>query len=115
MSLRKEVKTAVEEGRLNDVEKMIAEDKRAIRHALGHTYHPDDEIRATACRAIGLAGRYHKKLVKSVVRNLVWAMNEESGANALAAPQVIVAIAEETPELLLPMVPDLCRLAADEG
>jgi predicted short-subunit dehydrogenase-like oxidoreductase (DUF2520 family) len=50
-----------------------------------------------------------------VIRRLVWAMNDESGTNALTAPEVLQAVAAERPELLLPVVPDLVRLAADEG
>ena len=42
-------------------------------------------------------------------------MNDESGTHSLTAPGVIRAVAEESPELLLPVVPDLTRLAADEG
>jgi hypothetical protein len=42
-------------------------------------------------------------------------MNDESGTNACTAPAVISAIADERPELLLPMIPDLVRLAGDEA
>ena len=67
------------------------------------------------CRAIGRAGHHHPITVQQVVRRLVWAMNDESGTNALTAPEVVRAVADQTPELLLPLVPDLSRLAADEG
>jgi len=115
VSLRRQVKEAVEEGNLAMVEELMVGDRRAVRHVLGHTYRPDEDVRRHACRAIALAGRHYKKLVRGIIRRLVWAMNEESATNALTAPQVIEAIAEEDPELLLPMVPDLCRLAADDG
>ena len=42
-------------------------------------------------------------------------MNDESATNALTAPEVLEAIAAENPELLLPVVPDMTRLAADPG
>jgi hypothetical protein len=42
-------------------------------------------------------------------------MNDEAATNALTAPEVLQAIADVCPELLLPMVPDLTRLAADPG
>lgn len=71
-------------------------------------------MRRRAARAIAVAGRYHPQAVKNVVRRFVWAMNDESGTNAGTAPEVLQAIADEQPELLLPMVPDLIRLAADE-
>jgi hypothetical protein len=42
-------------------------------------------------------------------------MNDESATNALTAPEVLFAVANEKPEMLLPMVPDMTRLAADPG
>jgi hypothetical protein len=79
------------------------------------SYHTDPEISKTAVRGIALAARYHPELVLNVVRRLVWAMNDESATNALSAPAVLLAIANEKPELLLPVVPDLTRLAGDPG
>jgi hypothetical protein len=79
------------------------------------SYHADPEIRKTAIRGVALAARHHPKLVQDIVRRLVWAMNDESATNALTAPQVLQALADEKPELLLPVVPDLTRLAADPG
>jgi hypothetical protein len=79
------------------------------------SYHSDAEIRRTAARGVALAARHHPKLVQGVVRRLVWAMNDEAATNALTAPEVLQAIANEKPEILLPMVPDLARLASDPG
>ena len=115
MRLKEQVQRAVEEGRLDDLDQIVAGDVRAVRFLVGMTYRPDAKIRAFAAQAIARASRHHRKAVAEVVRRLVWAMNEESGGNSLTAPAVIRAIAEEQPDLLLPMVPDLARLAADEG
>lgn len=118
MSLRDEVKHAIEEGetgRFRAMEELVAEEPRAVRHLLGMTYHPESAKRNAAARGLALASRYHPKLVQEVVRRLVWAMNDESGTNALTAPEVIRAVAQEEPHLLLPVVPDLIRLAADPG
>lgn len=118
LSLRKLVNTAIEHGQTGDfviMEQMVAEEPRAIRHLLGLTYHPEPRTRETAAKGLALASRYHPKLVQEVMKRLVWAMNDESGTNALTAPEVIQAIAEEEPALLIPLVPDLTRLAADPG
>ncbi len=115
MRLKETVQQAVVNGRLDDLDRIVAGDVRAIRFLLGMTYRIDETIRKTAGRAIARASAHHPKAIAELVRRLVWAMNDESGANALTAPAVILAIAEEKPELLLPMVPDLTRLAADEG
>lgn len=113
--LRSEVEQLVVRGELEKLDALISENPRAIRYLLGLSYRPDDKIRKAAARGIALAGKHHPGLVQNVIRRLVWAMNEESGANALTAPVVLQAIAEERPELLLPMVPDIIRLAGDNA
>jgi hypothetical protein len=118
VSLRDQVRHAIEQGQsgqLEAMEELVAEEPRAVRHLLGMTYHPESAKRNVAARGLALASRYHPKLVQEVVRRLVWAMNDESGTNALTAPEVIQAIAEEEPKLLVPLVPDLTRLAGDPG
>ena len=115
MNLRQQVEQAVESGDWKEMESLVADNPRTVRFLLGMTYQDDAQRRQRAARAIALAGRYHKKLVQNVVRRLVWAMNDESGTNAQTAPEVLEAIAKERPELLLPFVADLTRLAADGG
>jgi hypothetical protein len=116
--LRNQVKLAIAQGQAGQfslIQKLVAEEPRAVRHLLGLTYHPDSKKREVATKGLVLASRYHPKLVQEVLRRLIWAMNDESGTNALTAPEVIQAIAAEEPELLLPLVPDLTRLTADPG
>jgi hypothetical protein len=115
VSLRALTRTAVEERRLDQLDDLVKREPRAVRYLVALTYQPDAAVRETACRGIGFAARYHTRLVQKVIRRLVWAMNDESGTHAVTAPAVLLAIAEERPELLLPMVPDLIRLTADEG
>jgi hypothetical protein len=116
VSLRSRIHEAVRGGLANgELEELVENDPRTIRYLLGMSYNADPEIRETATRGIALAARHHPKRVQEVVRRLIWAMNDESATNALTAPEVLEAIADEIPELLLPMVPDLSRLAADPG
>jgi hypothetical protein len=114
MSLRAEVRELVERGDLVAIEKLVASNLRAVRHLLALTYHADEDVRRVAARGVAISSRHHPKLVKAIVRRLVWAMNDESGTNALTAPAVVLAIARERAELLVPMVPDLIRLAGEE-
>lgn len=103
------------QGSFEGIENLVAQEPRAIRYLLGMTYHSDDERRRVAAEGIAIASRHHPKQVKAVVRRLIWAMNDESGTNALTAPDVLLAIARVRPEILLPAVPDMTRLASDEG
>ena len=103
------------QGNFEAIENIVSQEPRSIRYLLGMTYHSDEAKRRTAGKAIAIASQYHPKMVKAVVRRLIWAMNDESGTNALTAPDVLIEIARVRPEILVPAVPDMTRLATDEG
>jgi hypothetical protein len=109
------IRAAATAERIDELDQLIARDAGSVRHLVALSYQPDATLRRVAGRGLGVAGRYHPRLVQNVIRRLVWAMNDESGTNAVTAPEVLRAIAEQEPELLLPMVPDLVRLSADPG
>ncbi len=115
MSVREEVVEAVRQRRFDDLEAMVAANSRAIRYLVSLTYQDDVELRRAAARGLALASRHHPRLLGEVVRRLAWAMNDESGTHAVFAPGVLCVIAEECPEILLPVVPDLMRLSGDPG
>lgn len=115
MSFRADVRSAVSEGRFDDLDKLIVDDRRVVRHLVGLSYSADPETAGNAARGIGMAAVHHPGMVEAVIRRLIWAMNDESGTNALSAPAVFEAIAEANPELLLPVVPDMTRLSSDPG
>lgn len=113
MTLRTRILEAVQEGRLDDLEETISKEPRAVRYLVGLIYRPDKDLQKIAAQGIALASRYHPKLVKSVAQRLVWAMKGDSGHNATAAPEVLYAISQERPDLLLPVLADLVHLGAD--
>lgn len=113
--LRKQLAQLIRAGDEAALDALIAEHSATVRYLLGMTYQDEEVLAAGACRGLAIATRHHAKLVEQIIRRLVWAMNDESGTNALSAPRALLAIAEESPELLLPLVPDLARLSADEG
>lgn len=115
MSVREQVAEAVRSRRFDDLASFVASEKRALRHLVALTYRPEPAVREAASRGLALASRHHPKLVLEVARRLVWSMNDESGTNAVTAPEVLRAIAEESPELLVPLVPSLLALTADPG
>jgi hypothetical protein len=109
------LRAAVERNDLAEVERLVAADRRLVRSLLGLTYSADPAVRETAADGIARAAEHHPALVTEVLRRLIWAMNDESGTNAVHAPLVIRRIAETVPRLLVGMVPDLLRLTADPG
>lgn len=113
MTLRERVAETVRQRRFDELDELLAGDRRALRFVVALTYQSDAEIVDAAARAIARAASKHGRQVGEIVRRMVWAMNEESGTHAVNAPAVLRAIAETTPRLLLPSVPDLMRLSAD--
>ncbi len=115
MNLREQVNAAVLGANFDQLEDLIAKETKVIRYLMGMSYQPEDNIAETAAKAIGLAARHHPKLIKKILRRLVWAMDEQSGTNSYSAPLVLQAIARERPEFLLPIVPDLAVFAIPPG
>lgn len=114
-ALRDQIRQAANSGDLKALEQILADEPRAVRHLVTLTHQSDDSLREIACKGVGLAAKHHPELIESVIRRLIWSMNEESGANGLTAPQVLEAIARQQPELILPVVPDMVRLSADDN
>jgi len=115
LNVRERVAEAVRESRFDDIAALVSSEKGALRYLVALTYRPEPEVRAVAARGVALASRHHPQLVQEVARRLVWSMNDESGTYAVTAPEVLRAIAEESPGLLLPLVPSLLGLTADPG
>lgn len=113
MRVRERVVETVRQRRFDELALIVAENRGAVRALVGMTYDADPETRQLAARGLALAARHHPALVGEVVRRLVWAMNDESGTNAQFAPETLRAIAEERPEVLVEVLPDLMRLSVD--
>ena len=115
MSLRERVQKVIETGAEDEVEKLVASDSRSVRYFLGLSYRPEHESRGLAARAMAAAARHHPDLSQEMIRRLIWAMNDDSGTNALSATEVVQAVADERPELLIPLMADIIRLSLDDG
>jgi hypothetical protein len=113
VSARDRVIDAVRNGRASELEELIARDRRAVRYLVSLAYRDDDDLRNGAAEGLAIAARHHPKMVQEVVRRLIWAMNDESGTNAVTAPQLLRKLAQTSPGLLVPFVPDLLRLTSD--
>lgn len=111
MKLRDRLKAAVKDRDAKELEAAVAESPRCLRHLMGMTYDADSEVRAFAARGIAMAARYHPKKVKEQVERLVWSMDNRANTNAVGAPDVLLAIARETPDMLVPLVAELALLA----
>lgn len=115
MNLRERVQSAVAENDLSKLEEIVKKEPRAVRYLMGLMYELDDSVRKIAATGIALSAKHHPKLAKNVINRLIWAMNNDAGANSVYAPEVLKAIANVKPEFLLPVVPDLVRSSADSS
>jgi hypothetical protein len=115
VSVRAAIMEAIARRDLAMLEEVVAGDRRSLRHLVGLIYQPEPEVQRLAARGVALAASHHPVQVEEVIRRLIWAMNDESCTNAAGAPEVLRALAEECPRLLVPMIPDLLRLSADPG
>jgi hypothetical protein len=113
LRLRDRILKAVSEGDLEAIEVIVTDEPRSVRYLVGLMYRPDENIRKIGARGIALASRKHPRVVKKIILRLIWAMNEESCTFIPTAPEVLRAIADEKPELLVPVAPDIVRLCKD--
>ena len=113
MSLRNRVLEAVSTGDLATVEALVKDERRAVRHLVSLLYRPEEDLRRIGARGIAVASRYHPKIVKEIIERIVWSMTNESNTYFPTGPEVLSAIADESPEMLLPVAQDLIRLSSD--
>jgi hypothetical protein len=115
VSLRDDLRQAVQAGDLDAIEGIVAAEKKTIRYLVGMVYGGDTETRKIVSRGLALAARHHPKMVEQVLIRLVWAMDGKSGTNAQVVPEVLREIAAEKPELLVPILPELGRLVVGDA
>ncbi len=108
-----QLKQAVQAGRFDEVEAIVSKEPKMVRHFMGLMYSLDEAVQRNCAQALVLASKHHPKLVKRVIKNLVWAMDQRSGTFAPTAPKMLIAIADKQPELLTPVMGELVRLAGD--
>ena len=115
MNTRTRIRDAVAEKNLETIEEIVKKEPRAVRYLMGLMYELDDSVRKIAAEGIALSSKHHPKLAKNVINRLIWAMNNDAGANSPFAPEVLKAIAGVKPELLLPVVSDIVRCSTDSS
>lgn len=115
MGLKETVMELLARGRTDELGRLVAEDRRAVRHLVGRLWDPDPGIRRAAARALGEAGAHHPDLGKAVVRRLLWALNDESGADGRDGLLGLGWIGRFSPGLVEPHVEALVELGWDDG
>ncbi len=115
MGLKERVMELLSAGCGDELAGLVAENPRAVRHLVGRLWDPDPGIRNAAARALGEAGARHPELGSDVVRRLLWALNDESGADGRPGLLGLGWLGRVSPDLLEPHVPALVSMAWDRG
>ena len=98
-----------------DLERLVRDEPRAVRHLLGRLWDPDDSIRHRAAGGLGAAAAAHPELGVELARRLMWALNDESATNGVYGLPALGEIGFRAPEVIAPFVGPLASLAWDEG
>jgi len=115
MSLSKEIRELLQQGREDAVVELATANPRALRPLVGRLWDPDGEIRLRAARAVGHAATTHPDLGLEVIRRLMWALNDESGTHGVYGIRALGEIGRRDPDLIAPYVSALVSMAVDSG
>ncbi len=91
---------------------------RTLRYLRGRLSSTDKALKSKAIRSLGIVvgadGLMQQERVRELLRNLFWAMNDESSAVPFGVPEGIGEILAVRPELQAEFLPMLCSLAYQE-
>jgi HEAT repeat protein len=115
MSLRREVRELLRQGREDAVSALATAEPKALPPLMGRLWDPDAQIRKRAARAVGRTVAARPELGTEIIRRLMWALNDESATHGVYGIPALGEIGRRAPAVLAPFVPSLVTLAADPG
>ena len=115
MRLKDEVMELLRQGSESALAELVAADRRAVRLLMARLWDTDEVIRRRAARAIGRAAAVHADLGTSLIRRLMWALNDESATNGVHGLAALGEIGRQAPERLAPFLASLASMACDDG
>jgi hypothetical protein len=115
MGLRELVMELLQSADSSRLERLAANEPRAVRHLVGRLWDPDRRVRQLAAAAVGAAAAVHRELGHDVLKRLVWALNDESATNGIYGLAAIGEIGARDPELARDFLGPVASLARDAG
>ena len=115
MGLKGRVMELLRVGDEQALDTLVADEPRAIRFLVGRLWDPDVETRRRSARAIGVAAASHPEIGIEIMRQMMWALNDESAMNGLYGIPALAEIGVRCPELIAPFVAPLASLVWDDG
>jgi HEAT repeat protein len=115
MRLKEAVMELLHQGDAEGLERMVGENPAAIRFLRGRLWDADPEIRSRAAIALGAAGAAHPDLGRELLRQALWALNDESAMNGKYMLPAIGEVGRQSPDLVEPFVGPMTSYLWDEG
>ena len=97
------------------LERLAAEEPRALRPLVGRLWDEDRARRRLAARALAAGAAAHPGLGTEIVRRLLWALNDEAATNGVYGVAALGEIGARCPQLIAPFVGPLASWARDDG
>ena len=87
------------QGDSEGLERMVGDSPVAVRFLQGRLWDADPEIRSEAATALGAAAAAHPDLGRELLRQALWALNDESATNGAPMLPAIGEIGRRAPDL----------------
>jgi len=115
MGLKGKVMELLRTGDAAGLERLVREDRRAVRHLVGRLWDADERTRRRAAEAVGVAAEAHPDLALDVARRLIWALNDESATNGVYGLAALGEMGHRNPNVMAPLVGPIASYAWDAG
>jgi hypothetical protein len=115
MRVKDEVMELLRQGDSEGLERLVGETPAAVRFLQGRLWDTDPEIRSEAAVALGAAAAAHPDLGRELLRQALWALNDESATNGAYVLPAIGEIGRRAPELAAPFVGPMTGYLWDDG
>jgi hypothetical protein len=115
MRLKEKVMELLQQGDSEGLERMVVDTPAAIRFLQGRLWDSDPGIRIEAAIALGAAAEAHPDLGRELLRQALWALNDESATNGAYVLPAIGEIGRRAPDLAAPFVGPMTAYLWDDG
>jgi hypothetical protein len=115
MRVKDEVMELLRQGDSEGLERLVGETPAAVRFLQGRLWDANPEIRSEAAVALGAAAAVHPDLGRELLRQALWALNDESATNGAYVLPAIGEIGRRAPELATPFVGPMTAYLWDDG
>jgi hypothetical protein len=115
MRLKEEVMELLQQGDSEGLERMVVETPAAVRFLQGRLWDANSEIRSEAATALGAAAAAHPDLGRELLRQALWALNDESATNGAPMLPAIGEIGRRAPDLAAPFIGPMTAYLWDDG